>query len=151
MKVLWVALLAVAGVIVAGTIKTGTEFIDDLKINVSLSKFPGISKGNLEFPLLISIINPSNIGIKLDSLFASIYKNDGGVWRHVASSSPGIINIEIKPFATSNFNLTLKATALTAITNISSSLQNMGSNEFKVETRVGIHGQVVKHETLMTI
>lgn len=152
MPPLILGLLAVVGIIGFGAFKTGKGFLDNLKVHISPSKnirFPNLS--TIEFPVAIKIVNPTPTAIKLDSLFVTISKKSGEDWVDIAHSRPDLINIPINAYATSEFNLKLQTSLMTAASSLRSSLQNWGSNEFKIDARIGVEGQSINKVEIMKI
>src|SRR5690554_6735756 len=118
MPTIIIALLAVAGLVFSGVFKTGSDFIDGLKFQINPLNLPSISKGNLVFPITVSVLNPSNISMPLDSIFASIYKKDGTEWKYLGSSQPNLTNVMIRANATSKLNFNIQIPLLSAATEL---------------------------------
>lgn len=151
MPPLILGVLAVLGLVGFGVFKTGHAFIDALKVQIDPLQKPNISFRSVEFPIKIKIDNPTKTGIKLDSLFVSISQKVGENWVHIANSKPDLVNIPINPYATSEFNLKLQTTAMSAISTARTILQNFGNNQLKIEAKIGVEGQVIEKVELMTI
>lgn len=156
MNALILALLAVGGLVLAGTIQTGSDFVDGLKFQVNLLNIPSISHGKLEFHITASIINPSNVTMPLDSVFASIYKKEGNGWKYLGSSQPDLTDIKIRPHATSKINFNIKVPLLAGATELIDVFKNLLTNKaiagtYKVETKIGIEGRTITQNFETTI
>lgn len=112
------ALAAVAGLVFSGVFKTGVDFIDNLEFQFNPLQIPSVSKGNFEFPVTVSVINPSSITMPLDSVFASLYKKEGTGWKYLGSSQPDLTDVQIKANATSKLNFKIKIPLLSAAAEI---------------------------------
>lgn len=154
MPTLLLVLLAVAGLIFSGTLKTGSDFIDGLKFQTK-PNLPTISKGNLVLPLTVSVLNPSNISMPLDSIFASIYRKEGDEWKYIGSSQPDLTNVIIQPNAETKMNFKIQIPlldSLTEILNLSSLLNpSAPKSTYKAEVKIGVEGRTVTQNMEMQI
>lgn len=154
MPTIIIALLAVAGLIFSGTLKTGSEFIDGLKFQTK-PNLPSISKGNLIFPLTVSVLNPSNISMPLDSIFASIYRKEGDEWKYIGSSQPDLTNVVIQANSETKMNFKIQIPLLDSVTeilNLTSLLNpNAAKNTYKAEVRIGVEGRTVTQNMEMQV
>lgn len=154
MPTILIALLALAGLVFTGTLKTGSEFIDGLKIQTK-PNIPSISKGNLIFPLTVSVLNPSNISMPLDSVFASIYRKDGEEWKYVGSSQPNLTNVIIAANSETKMNFKIQIPLLDSITEIINltSLLNPSApkSTYKAEIKIGVEGRTVTQNMEMQV
>ncbi len=152
MKLIIPAALVLIGLVATGIIKTGNNLVDGLKFQIdplrSLKDF-SISKGMMELPVAVNIINSTETGLLIDSLFASLYKKDGNEWSFIGSTQPNLTNKLIKPRATTPLNFLVKVPLVAAGQEVFAYAMNFLSNNtmpkpktnYKVEVRIGVEGQ----------
>lgn len=152
MHPLFIGVLTVASLILAGGLKTGNDFIDKLKFHINPFQLPSkITFSSVEYPISIRIDNPSNIGVKIDSLFVSLYRKKNGIWENIANSKPNPASVNINPISSTDFNIVLHAGLLSAATTLMDIKNNLRANEMKIETTIGVHGKQITIEKLMTV
>lgn len=161
MNALILALLAVGGLILTGTVQTGLDFVDSLKVQVGFRELPSISNWNVEFPVVVTVINSTDITMPLESVFASIYKKEEGKWKFLGSSQPDMA-VNIKAKDDTHIPLNFKIPFLTAGMEMIKGIELLKSlikpqnttytpRTYKVEARIGVQGRTITQNFETTI
>lgn len=113
-----IALLGVASLVDFGVFNSAKAFGNDLHIQFETLKLPRLTTSAIEFPVVLNVINPTNITMPLRSVFATISKKEGESWKLIGATQTDLQNISINANATTKLSFAVRVPILTAGTEL---------------------------------